>query len=143
MTGKVLIIEARYYEHINNLLLQGATEALDHHKADYDVVTVPGALEIPAALNFAIKSGKYDAYVVLGCVIRGETTHYDVVQNESARGIYNLVLQHDLALGNAILTVETEDQALARADRLTMNKGGEAAQVAVKMRDVKRKLMAA
>lgn len=141
MTSKVLIIEARYYDHINTLLLQGAVEALEQNKAAYDVVTVPGGLEIPAALNFAIKSGKYDAYVLLGCIMRGETTHYDVVQNESARGIYDLVLKYDLALGNAVLTVENEKQALERADRLVQNKGGEAAIVALTMRDLKKKLV--
>lgn len=138
MSGKVLIIEARYYEHINDLLLQGAIDTLDQKKAAHDVVTVPGALEIPAALNFALKSGMYDAYVVLGCIMRGETTHYDVVQNESARGVYQLVLEHDLALGNGILTVENEQQALARADRLVMNKGGEAARVALVMRELRK-----
>lgn len=138
--SKALIIEARYYTHINDLLLQGAVDALTGEKMAYDVVTVPGALEIPAALNFAIHSNAYDSYVVLGCIIRGETTHYDVVQNESARGIYDLVLQHNLALGNAILTVENEAQALARADRLVKNKGGEAAHVALAMRDLRRRL---
>jgi len=142
MTRKVLIIEARYYDNINNLLLQGAVDALDQSESAYDVVTVPGALEIPAALNFAVKSGKYDAYVLLGCIMRGETTHYDVVQNESARGVYDLVLKNDLALGNAILTVENEKQALARADRLVQNKGGEAALVAITMRDLKQRLLA-
>ena len=142
MSGKVLIIEARYYEHINDLLLQGAVDTLEKANIPHDVVTVPGALEIPAAINFAIQSKKYDAYVVLGCVIRGETTHYDVVQNESARGIYDLVLAHHLCLGNAILTVENEAQALARADRLVKNKGGEAAQVALTMRKLKAALLA-
>lgn len=141
MTTNVLIIEARYYEHINDLLLQGAVDTLDRASVSHSLITVPGALEIPAALNFAIKSGKYDAYVLLGCIIRGETTHYDVVQNESARGVYNLVLEHDLALGNAILTVENEEQALARADRLVKNKGGEAAHAALVMLNLKGQMM--
>jgi len=140
MTDRALIIEARYYNHINDMLLQGATEELQKRGIPYDVVTVPGALEIPAALGFSLKSGKYDAFVILGCIIRGETTHYDVVQNESARGIYDLVHRHGLALGNAILTVENEEQALARADKTRKNKGGEAAAVALTMRDLKRKL---
>lgn len=134
---RVLIIEARYYNHISDMLLQGARGALEQAGVSHDVVTVPGALEIPAALKFAVGKGGYAAYVVLGCVIRGETTHYDVVQNESARGIYQLVLEHGLALGNAILTVENEEQALARADISRMNKGGGAAEAALTMRNLK------
>ncbi len=140
MTDRALIIEARYYNHINDMLLQGATEEFQKRGIPYDVVTVPGALEIPAALGFSLKSAKYDAFVILGCIIRGETTHYDVVQNESARGIYDLVHRHGLALGNAILTVENEEQALARADKTRKNKGGEAAAVALTMLDLKREL---
>ncbi len=140
MNDRALIIEARYYNHINDMLLQGATEEFQKRGIPYDVVTVPGALEIPAALGFSLKSAKYDAFVILGCIIRGETTHYDVVQNESARGIYDLVHRHGLALGNAILTVENEEQALVRADKTRKNKGGEAAAVALTMLDLKRKL---
>ena len=139
MADNVLIIEARYYNHLNDLLLQGTREELDRAAVSYSVVTVPGALEIPAALNFAAGSGAYDAYVVLGCIIRGETTHYDVVQNESARGIYTLALAHNLALGNGILTVENEDQAIARAHPEKKNKGGEAAKAALAMLALKRK----
>lgn len=136
---RVLIIEARYYNHINDMLLQGAQAVLAEQGLESHVVTVPGALEIPAALNFAITKGDYAAFVVLGCIIRGETTHYDVVQNESARGVYQLVLEHDLALGNAILTVENEAQALDRADMKRKNKGGEAAKAALTMLALKRK----
>lgn len=139
MADRVLIIEARYYSHINDMLLEGAKEALAKHDVAVDVISVPGALEIPAALNFAIIKSDYAAFVVLGCIIRGETTHYDVVQNESARGVYQLVLAHDLALGNAILTVENEEQALARADKTRKNKGGEAAEAALSMLALKRK----
>lgn len=138
MKDRVLIIEARYYNHINDMLLEGAKKELARHEAAATVITVPGALEIPAALNFAIAKGEYDAFVILGCIIRGETTHYDVVQNESARGIYQLVLEHNLALGNAILTVENEEQALARADMTRKNKGGEAVRVALEMLQLKR-----
>ena len=138
-TDRVLIIEARYYNHINDMLLQGAQAVLAEQGLESRVVTVPGALEIPAALNFAITKGDYAAFVVLGCIIRGETTHYDVVQNESARGVYQLVLEHDLALGNAILTVENEAQALDRADMKRKNKGGEAVQAALTMLALKRK----
>ena len=134
---RVLIIEARYYDHINDELLEGAKLALDETGAAYDVLTVPGALEIPAALGMSLARG-HDAYVVLGCVIRGETTHYDVVQNESARGVYDLVLRHNLALGNAILTVENEAQALARSGIARKNKGGEAAKAALRMLEIKR-----
>ena len=133
---KILIIEARYYNHINDLLLDGATQALDEHNVSYDVLTVPGALEIPAALMFSLDKG-YDGFVVTGCIIRGETTHYDIVCNESARGVYDLVQAHNLALGNAILTVENEDQALARAKSDQKNKGGEAAKAALRMLEIK------
>lgn len=133
---KVLIIEARYYNHINDFLLDGAKAALEAAGADHDILTVPGALEIPAALNMSVKGG-YDAYVTLGCIIRGETTHYDIVCNESARGIYDLVLKHNLALGNGILTVENEDQALARARPDRKNKGGEAAKAALRMLEIR------
>ena len=134
MATKVLMIEARYYDHINDLLLEGARAALDETGAIYEVVTVPGALEIPAALNMAVHGkNKYDAYIVLGCIIRGETSHYDIVCNESARGVYDLVTRHHLALGNGILTVENEEQALARADMRRKNKGGDAARAALAM----------
>ena len=136
---KVLIIEARYYSEINDMLLGGARAELEKSGAKYDVLTVPGALEIPAALKFVHESKPYDAYVVLGCVIRGETSHYDIVCNESARGVYNLVMEHGLALGNGILTVEDDDQALARADKARKNKGGEAAKAALHMLDLRRK----
>ncbi len=133
---KVLIIEARYYDHINDFLLEGAVAALKEAGAEYDVLTVPGALEIPAALNMSLDK-EYDAFVVSGCVIRGETGHYDIVCNESARGVYDLVLKHNLALGNAILTVDTETQALARARPDDKNKGGGAAQAALRMLEIK------
>jgi len=135
--SRVLIIEARYYDHINDALLQGAQQVLDEAGAHYEVLSVPGALEIPAALNMSLDKG-FDAYVVLGCVIRGETSHYDIVCNESARGVYDLVLRHKLALGNAILTVENEAQAMARALADQKNKGGEAARAALHMLQIKR-----
>ncbi len=135
---KILIIEARYYDHINDLLLDGAKAALKEAGAGYDVLTVPGALEIPAALLMSLDKG-YDAFVALGCVIRGETSHYDIVCNESACGVYDLVLEHKLALGNGILTVENEEQALARARPDKKNKGGEAAKAALRMLEIKGK----
>lgn len=133
----VLIIEARFYNEISNMLLEGAQDVLDDAGVSHELLTVPGAFEIPAALNFAVKSGKYDAYVVLGCVVRGETSHYDLVCNESARGVFDLVLKHDLALGNGIITTENGDQAKARADKNRKNKGGAAAQAALKMLEIK------
>lgn len=137
---KVLIIEARYYAEINDMLLAGAKAALDEAGVKHDVLTVPGALEIPAALKWT--HDQYDAFIVLGCVIRGETTHYDIVCNESARGVYKLVLKKDIALGNGILTVENDEQAYARADMKRKNKGGEAAKAALHMLALKRRYKA-
>lgn len=139
--SKILIIEANFYEDVAAKLLQGAQRALKEHNHKYDVETVPGALEIPAALNFYIsRNNSYDAYIVLGCVIRGETSHYDIVCNESVRGVYDLVLKHDLALGNGILTVENKEQSMRRADPKQKNKGGDAANAALHMLALKLKL---
>jgi 6,7-dimethyl-8-ribityllumazine synthase len=140
---KVLVIEARFYDDLNDMLLEGIAEALDKAEVEMSILTVPGALEIPAALNMAIQSNvHYDAYVVSGLIIRGETGHYDVVVNESARGVYNLVEKHNLALGNVILTVENRDQAEARANKAEKNKGGAAAQAALHMLEIKRQYAA-
>ncbi len=137
---KALIIEAAFYQDIADHLRNGATAALQQRGVTYDVQTVPGALEIPAALNFAVNGAQpYDAYIVLGCVIRGETSHYDIVCNESARGVYDLTLQHNLALGNGILTVENQTQAIVRADPAQKNKGADAANAALDMLDIKTK----
>ena len=133
---KVLIIEARFYNHINDALIEGAQKALEAEGVFYEVLTVPGALEVPAALKMSLNRD-FDAYVVLGCIIRGETSHYDIVCNESARGIYDLVLEYDLALGNGILTVENEAQALARARSSEKDKGGDAARAALRMLEIK------
>lgn len=136
---KVLVIEARFYDDLNDMLLDGIGETLSAQEVAYDVLTVPGALEVPAALNMAVKSIQdYDAYVVAGVIIRGETGHYDVVVNESARGVYDLVEKHQLALGNVILTVEYYAQAEARANKAKKNKGGEAAEAALRMLEIKR-----
>lgn len=142
--AKVLIIESSFYAHIADLLRQGAEGVLREFGAQYDLLSVPGALEIPAALSFVLQKNitLYDAYVVLGCVIRGETSHYDIVCNESARGIYDLALKHALALGNGILTVENEGQALERADLAKKNKGGDAARAALHMLSLKKKYIA-
>jgi 6,7-dimethyl-8-ribityllumazine synthase len=127
----VLVIEARFYEHIADRLLAGAKTALDGAGATYDVVTVPGALEIPTAIALADASDRYDAFVALGCVIRGETSHYDIVANESARGLVELGLDRGCPIGNGILTVDTEAQALVRSDPAGKNKGGAAARAAL------------
>lgn len=142
---KALIIEGVFYTHIGDMLRAGATDALNSAGVAFDILTVPGALEIPAALQFALegKPSAYDLFVVLGCVIRGETSHYDIVCNESARGVYDLVASHSLPLGNAILTVETEAQAIKRADPSQKDKGGDAARAALDMLTLKKKLQAA
>jgi 6,7-dimethyl-8-ribityllumazine synthase len=131
---KILVVEARFYADISDALLAGATAALKAAGAEWDTVTVPGALEIPGAIAMASAGSAYDGYVALGCVIRGETTHYDTVANESARGLMDLTVRQRLAIGNGILTVENEDQAWARtrADRVE-DKGGNAAKAALAM----------
>jgi 6,7-dimethyl-8-ribityllumazine synthase len=136
----VLILEARFYNHINDLLLEGAKKALDRVQATYEVLTVPGALEIPVALQFAAmrRNGRpFDAFVALGCVIRGETSHYDIVAGESSRGLMDAALRLNLAIGNGVLTVENEAQAMERADPARMDKGGGAAMAALSMLHLK------
>jgi 6,7-dimethyl-8-ribityllumazine synthase len=142
----VLIVEADFYRDISDALLDGAKEALDKAGASYDVVQVPGCLEIPAAIKFAMKAmeftggrRRYDAYVALGCVVRGETSHYDTVSEESARGILDLSMDYCLAVGNGIITCENDAQAWARARKEEKNKGGGAAQAALDMLDLKEK----
>ncbi len=130
--AKLLIVEARFYDRLNDLLLQGARAALDEAGHSHETVTVPGALEIPAAISLAAESGRYDGFVALGVVIRGETYHFEIVAGESARGIMALTMD-GLAIGNGILTVENEAQALARANPGDKNKGGEAALAALTM----------
>ena len=124
---RILIVEARYYEQIADELLAGAKGYLSDAGCDVEVATVPGALEIPGAISMAFEFGDYDGFVALGCVIRGETTHYEIVSNESARGLMNLTLD-GVCIGNGILTVENEAQALARARVSEMNKGAGAAE---------------
>ena len=134
--AKVLIVEARFYAHLNDMLLDGARTALQEAGHDYEVVTVPGALEVPAAIAMAVETGNYDAFVALGVVIRGETYHFEVVSNESARGLMALTLD-GIPIGNGILTVEDEAQALTRAKPNEKNKGGEAAKAAIAMLELK------
>jgi 6,7-dimethyl-8-ribityllumazine synthase len=141
----LLVIEARFYDHIADAQLAGAKAALGAAGATYDVVTVPGALEIPAAISFALVGGEeggtaYDGFVALGCVIRGETYHFEIVSNESSRALMDLTFQEGLAIGNGILTVENEAQALERALPERLNKGGAAAQAALTMIALREKL---
>ena len=130
--AKLLIVEARFYEHLNDLLIEGATAAIEAAGHSCEVVTVPGALEVPAAIALAVDSGQYDGFVAIGVVIRGETYHFEVVSNESARAIMALTLD-GIAIGNGILTVEDEGQALTRARPTEKDKGGEAAKAALAM----------
>ena len=130
--ARLLIVEARFYDHLNDLLLDGARAAIEAEGHSHETVTVPGALEVPAAIALASETGRYDGFVALGVVIRGETYHFEIVSSESARGIMALTLD-GLAIGNGILTVENEAQALARARRDEKNKGGEAAKAALAM----------
>ena len=128
--AKILIVEARFYDHLNELLLLGARASLDAAGHTHETVTVPGALEIPAAIALASESDRYDGYVALGAVIRGETYHFEIVAGESARGVLALTMD-GLAIGNGILTVENEAQALERAHPAQKDKGGEAAKAAL------------
>lgn len=135
---KILIVEARYYADISDALLKSATAELKTAGAEIEVLTVPGALEIPGAIALASARG-YDGYVALGCVIRGETTHYEIVSNESARGLMDLTVREKLAIGNGILTVEDEDQAWARTDANRVeDKGANAAKAALAMAALRR-----
>lgn len=137
---KCLIIISPYYDQVADFLKSGATKALAAADIDFDVVEVPGALEIPLAIKLAIESDKYELYIALGCVIRGETSHYDIVCNESARGLSMLSLAHNAPIGNGILTCDTRDQAIVRADPLQKNKGADAANAAISLYNLKAKL---
>jgi 6,7-dimethyl-8-ribityllumazine synthase len=142
----ILIVEARFYDNISDELLSGAMRVLDHAGARYDRVTVPGTLEIPSAIAIAVDAARrrrapYDGIVALGCVIRGETYHFEIVANESARGLTDLALNERLAIGNGILTVENEAQAYARARLDEGDKGGAAARAALTMVALKHTLV--
>jgi 6,7-dimethyl-8-ribityllumazine synthase len=137
----VLIIEARYYEDISDELARGATEELRRRDVGFERVSVPGALEIPVALSAAIKSGivsaagRHQGCIALGCVIRGETSHYDIVANESTRAILEIAVANAMPLGNGILTVDSREQAWARASVDGNNKGGDAARACAELLD--------
>jgi 6,7-dimethyl-8-ribityllumazine synthase len=134
--ARILIVEARFYDHLNDLLLDGARAALEDAGHAHETITVPGALEIPGAISLAAESGRYEGFVALGVVIRGETYHFEIVAGESARGVMALTMD-GLAIGNGILTVENEAQALTRARPDEKNKGGEAAKAALAMMALK------
>jgi 6,7-dimethyl-8-ribityllumazine synthase len=141
---RMLIVEARYYEQIADKLLQGATQVLDEAGASYERITVPGALEVPGAIAMAVdaaqkKRAPFDGVVALGCVIQGETYHFDIVSNESARGLMDLTLSQ-IPVGNGILTVDNEGQAQARVGGGKGHKGAEAAHAALAMVRLKREL---
>lgn len=140
----VLILEARFYDEINDLLIAGAKKFLEENGCTYEVITVPGALELPVALNWASVAMNdaedehiYDAFVVLGCVIRGETTHYELVSENCVRAVMDVALGQTLAVGNGVLTVENVEQAMERADPARLNKGAGAAEAALRMLKIK------
>jgi 6,7-dimethyl-8-ribityllumazine synthase len=130
--ARILLVEARFYDHLNDLLLAGARAAVEAAGHTHETITVPGALEVPGAIALAAETGRYDAYVALGVVIRGETYHFEIVSNESARGIMALTMD-GIPIGNGILTTEDEAQAIRRADPAQANKGGGAAEAALAM----------
>ncbi|MEL6860793.1 MAG: 6,7-dimethyl-8-ribityllumazine synthase [Pseudomonadota bacterium] len=143
MTHRILIVNSPYYEHISTELEQGAREALEAsgEECQIETIMVPGAFEVPGAIAMAADSAKYDGYIALGCVIRGETSHYDYVCGESARGLMFLSTDRRLALGYGILTVENEAQALARAERSRGNKGRDAAIACLEMLKIRKKFV--
>ncbi|MDB5662625.1 MAG: ribH [Sphingomonas bacterium] len=134
--ARILIVEARFYDHLNDLLLEGARAAIEEEGHRHETITVPGALEIPGAITMAAETGRFDGFVAIGVVIRGETFHFEIVSNESARGLMALSMD-GLAIGNGILTVENEAQALVRARPDDGDKGGGAARAAIVMLGLK------
>jgi len=145
--ASVLIIEARFYDHINDGLLAGATAALEAAGVAFERITVPGIYEIPAALKLALTSqaqgtirSRYAGYITLGCAIKGETDHYDFICAECMRGLNELAMANNLALGNGVLTVRNEDQALVRCDPARKNFGGQAARACLRMIALKQEL---
>lgn len=143
--ARALIVEARFYDDIQDALLEGAVAELGAAGVTHDLLTVPGALEIPAAIAIAVdaaeKSGKpYDAAIALGCVIRGETIHFEIVSIESSRALMDLAVARRFPLGNGIITVNTDEQAWERARKNDLNKGGDAARAALAMLRIKRRV---
>ena len=141
----ILIVEARFYPHISNALLDGAMAALERAGAHFERVGVPGALEIPPAILIAARAGEdtgrtHDGYIALGCVIRGDTYHFEIVAGQSARGLMDLALQHGCCIGNGILTCDTEEQAIARAARDAQDKGGDAARACLALMELRARM---
>jgi 6,7-dimethyl-8-ribityllumazine synthase len=136
--ASILIAEARFYPHLNDMLLEGARAVIEGAGPKHETITFPGALEVPAAINLTAKSGRYCAFVALGVVIRGETYHFEIVAEESARALMELTLQ-GFAIGNGILTVENEAQAIERADPKRGDKGGYAARAALALHELREK----
>jgi 6,7-dimethyl-8-ribityllumazine synthase len=134
----ILIAQARFYPHLSDMLVEGARNAIESGGHKHETITVPGALELPAAINLTAKSGRFCAFVALGVVIRGETYHFEIVAEESARALMELTLQ-GFAIGNGILTVDTEDQAMERADPKRGDTGGHAARAALALFDLREK----
>ena len=137
---KLLIVQARFYEEIADNLTQAATDIIVKNGFEYEVIDVPGVFELPAAISMAIASQKYSAYIALGCVIRGETTHYDYVCGESARGLNEIAIKHNAAIGYGVITAENREQANVRADKNKKNVGGKAANAAIEMLKLKEKM---
>jgi 6,7-dimethyl-8-ribityllumazine synthase len=143
--ARILVVEARFYEEIADALLAGASRALDEAQASFDRISVPGSLEIPTAIAIAVDAAQrrrrpYDGAVALGCVIRGETIHFEIVSQQSARGLMEVSLARGLPIGNGIITVENEAQAFARARMDEQDKGGDAARAALALVALKRRL---
>jgi 6,7-dimethyl-8-ribityllumazine synthase len=143
--ARALIVEARFYDDIQDALLDGAISELKSAGVTHDVITVPGALEVPAAVAIALdaaeQAGKpYDAVIALGCVIRGDTIHFEIVSTESSRALMDIAVARRMPLGNGIITVNTDAQAWARARTSEMNKGGDAARAALAMLRIKRRV---
>jgi 6,7-dimethyl-8-ribityllumazine synthase len=137
---KILIISADFYQDISNMLLDGALNEIKKHDFDHEIIKISGALEIPAIVSMAIKSNQYSGFIALGCVIRGKTSHYDHICQEVMRGINKLAIKYHIAIGNSIITCETKDQAVERADINQKNKGGSAAKICFEMISIQRKL---
>ena len=137
---KILIVQARFYDDISDMLLLGAITELKNQGVEYDIIDVKGALEIPYTISVTSKKQKYDGFIALGCVIRGETSHYDIVTMQSAYGIMKLTVEKDLAITNGIITVENQQQAFERADIAKKNKGGFVVQACIDMIKLKKNL---
>ena len=143
--ARILLVEARYYDDIADLLLAGAMKELQRAGAAVEQISVPGSLEVPIAIALALevaakKRRPYDGVVALGCVIRGDTIHFEIVSNESARGLMDLAITRNVPIGNGIITVDTEVQALARARMEEQDKGGDAARAALALVRLERRL---